>query len=191
MKRRKILRIIGPQLLRPPSGESYSDLTFRHLNMNPLVAEIYRAAYRATRRLGVQASFPWAEPQKTPREQWLDAVSSLTTADAALAVFAGRNKRAIPVEADLARMMKLPLVVVAVDRDFVEPFVEEGVAVMSPDSSEVERAIEKLLDDGDSGVGRGGGSPISPDPNSVSPSLLPDPEALDRFLPPEPPQLYL
>lgn len=192
MKLRKTLRIIGPQLLRPSSEISYSDLTFRHENMNPLVAEIYRAAYRATNRLEVQASFPWAEPEKSPREQWLDAVSSLTTADAALAVFAGRKKRAIPVEADLARLMNLPLLVAAIDPHFIRPFEEEGVTVISADPAGVEWAIEELFDErgGNRGAPWGGG--LSPDPEVLYPYLPPEPEGLYPYRPPDPPspQLY-
>lgn len=156
------LAIVGPQVLPNPGyGFEPDEIVFQNPGTDPVVSGMYRTAYRSAKRLRLDVSFPIAQPEFDPRRQWLDAVHRLASADAILAVFTGES-RAIPTEASLAVFMSIPLLLVAVDTYFIEPFEQSGIPIISGRSQafEVEDAIRRLFGESAGGAGQPTGVPV-------------------------------
>lgn len=155
------LAVVGPQVI-PDKRYGFADqIVFQYPGMESVVGDTYLAAYRSAERLGLEVSFPAAQPESDPRAQWLSAAHRLASADAILAVFVGES-RAIPTEASLALFMGIPLLVVAVDTYFIEPFQQSGVPIISAGSAtyELEEAIQRLFGESAGGVGEPSGVPV-------------------------------
>ena len=156
------LAVIGPNLLSYQAGASQydlSDFVFEHPNIFPFVGKIYFNTIKSARRLRIEVSFPIAEPRLRPRAAWVNAVQRIASADAVFAVFIGEGQ-AIPIEANLARLMGLPLVVSAIDTQFTGQFEKAGVPIIDPYlvPDAAEQAIQMLFGEGEGSAGIGMGS---------------------------------